>query len=166
MFARDIVAELPDSIVVWRHYIDKNRVVRPLPPGCVVTSRETTASGKKKAHFALMCASSHQLAISEGDRFDPGAYRNATGGKVGASQVTALLRRITATNEVSAYSINMIATLTESYWVRLLDPLPLAPEKLQLLEEAMNINEKDWISLADQIKSRRDTEIDASDLFM
>ena len=86
----------PARIVAWRRYIDLSGVERPLPGGSLVTSRGDSAKGVKRRHYALMCRSDSPLRLRRGTPFEPGAYRNVggTGAPIGASQVTALLRRV------------------------------------------------------------------------
>ncbi|MBN9023308.1 MAG: hypothetical protein J0H08_14695 [Rhizobiales bacterium] len=115
----------PARIFAWRRYVDSTGCVRPLPRHVLVTSRADSAGGPKDRHFALMCWSNEPLAIQRGVPFDPSAYRNAggTGAPVGASQVTALLRRSSEGVGATGYEANMCAWLADSYWVRLTDPV-------------------------------------------
>lgn len=126
----------PTRTFVWRRYVDAHGVDRPLPDHVLITSRGDSAKGAKRSHYALMCQSSEPLEIRRGNSFNPGAYRNAggTGAPVGASQVTALLRKVHAETEAAGYEANLTAWLTGSYWVRLTDPIELSLGKLQLLE--------------------------------
>jgi hypothetical protein len=106
-------------------------------------------------HFALMCHSPEPLAIRRGEAFDPTAFRNAggTGAPVGASQVTALLRRVSADAAVSDYEANIAAWLTASYWVRLLDPVELDPSKQQTIASAEAADAGSWCALVERLRS-------------
>lgn len=145
----------PSRTVVWRRYIDAEGIERTLPAYALVTSRGDSAGGAKRMHFALMCHSPEPLAIQHGEAFDPSAFRNAsgTGAPVGASQVTALLKRVAADATVSDYESNFTAWLTASYWVRLLDPVELDVEKQCLIEAASKINAAHWCELVERVRS-------------
>jgi hypothetical protein len=128
----------PSRTLAWRCYIDAYGSERPLPPHVIVTSRGDSASGAKRAHYALMCHSDDPLVIARGRRFDPAAFRNAggTGAPVGYSQVTALLKRVGVESSSSDYEANITAWLTDSYWVRLTKPVELDAARLAVLSSA------------------------------
>jgi hypothetical protein len=131
----------PASIVAWRKYLDANGVERALPPHVLVTSR-----GPKGKHFALMCWSDTPLTIERGIPFDPKAYRNAggTGAPVAPSQVTALLKKTASPSTEASYEANIRARLTESYWVRLTDPIELSCTIVTEIAAGPPVDE-DWI---------------------
>jgi limonene-1,2-epoxide hydrolase len=140
----------PARIAAWRSYIDVCGVERRLPPQALVTSRADSASGPKKFHYALMCHSSEPLVLrSDRERFDPSAFRNAggTGAAVGASQVTALLRRVDRDTSASDYQVNLSAWLTGGYWVRLTDPIELTVAKQALFTRLNDADEAEWVAL-------------------
>lgn len=145
----------PSRTVVWRRYLDAEGVERTLPPYALVTSRGDSARGAKRIHFALMCHSPEPLAIRRGKAFDPSAFRNAggTGAPVGASQVTALLRRVDADAVVTDYEANIAAWLTASYWVRLLDPVELDASKQQAITSAADLDAGRWCALVERLRS-------------
>jgi len=144
----------PRRAFVWRKYLDANGVERELPPNALITSRAETKSAVKKRHFALMCFSNAQLQITRGIAFDPHAYRNAggTGAAVGASQVTALLRRVGPPASISDYEVNLQAQLIGSYWVRLSDPIILSSEKLSILDGQACAYNDTWLSLVSRLR--------------
>jgi hypothetical protein len=117
----------PGSIVLWRRYVDAFGVEQPFPPHALVTSRGDTRRGRKQVHFVLVCRSVEPLALGNHGPFDHRAYRNASGNgrPIGASQVTALVRRVEQERPTGDYQINMRARLAESYWVKLTDPIPM-----------------------------------------
>lgn len=147
----------PTRTLVWRRYINADGVERPLPPHVLVTSRGESKLGPKNKHFALMCWSDKPLAIEHGIPFDPGAYRNAsgTGAPVGASQVTALLKRTSTSSLASPYEANLRARLVDGYWVRLADPLELTPEGAERVAIGLG-KEEDWVTFVQSI--RQDSE--------
>lgn len=144
----------PDAVVAWTNYIDEAGAERPLPEHVLVTSRRDSASGPKRVHFALMCFSEKPLELVGGIGFDHQAYRNAgsTGGPVGASQVTALLQPV-RDHEQCSYEINMRATLTGSYWVKLTTPVPV-PSRLAHSLPEVSCSPEHWMSLVNEIRAR------------
>ncbi len=146
MKSKPKVADLvPARIVAWRSYVDQFGVLRDMPDGVLVTSRGDSASGEKTRHYALICRSEVPLSIRRGTAFDPNAYRNVGGasGPVGASQVTALLRQVAEPGELSDYEANIVASLTDGYWVRLVDPVALAADQGRLISEFVG-DSSDW----------------------
>jgi hypothetical protein len=145
----------PSRTVAWRGYIDARGVEQQLPPPALVTSRRDGASGAKKVHYALMCRSEAPLVLRHDKGFDPDAFRNAGGnrGPVGASQVTALLHRVRADHGCGAYEANLTAWLTDSYWVRLTDPVELSPAIQKLLAESTGLDDADWLDVVAKVRS-------------
>ncbi len=145
----------PTRTLAWRRYIDANGAERPLPPGALVTSRGHSARGaEKERHYALMCRSEAPLRLVRGVPFDPAAYRNAsgTGARVGASQVTALLRRVEEPNDNAAYETNMVAQLVGSYWVRLTDPVQLDAATVKAVADFYGDQQR-WVRLMREVWS-------------
>lgn len=145
----------PASLLLWRRYIDFDGMERELPPQAFVTSRGETRAGGKRAHYALMCASASPLRLQRGVGFDPSAFRNVgpKGGPVGASQVTALLRRVAASGP-PAYEANLTAGLVGSYWVRLTDPVVIAPADLSWVGEAVRAGSPaQWLRLVADLRA-------------
>lgn len=144
-----VIDAAPTRTLAWRQYIDSNGAERPLPPGALVTSRGHSARGaEKERHYALMCHSGAPLRLTHGVPFDPAAYRNAsgTGGRVGASQVTALLRRVAESDDNTAYEANIVARLVGSYWVRLTSPVQLDAATIKAVSDFHGDNRR-WIRL-------------------
>lgn len=145
----------PSRTLVWRRYIDIQGVVRPLPSHVLVTSRGNSASGAKRSHYALMCRSDEPIILRRGEPFYSTAFRNAggTGARVGASQVTALLRRVGENFGKADYETNVTAWLTDSYWIRLVDPIELDGSKLALLDSIGNHGTMNWHKSVAEIMS-------------
>jgi len=150
------VDQKPATIVLWKNFIDCEGRLRELPPHTLITSRGETKSRRKRVHYALQCFSAKPLKIAEnGKTFDPLIFRNAggTGAPVGNSQVTSLL--LPAENAKfdcnSAYSVNMQSTLTGSYWVKLVDPIPLPLGTSQLVD-CSSVDREDWLTYVQEIR--------------
>jgi len=145
----------PSRTVAWRCYIDAHGAERPLPPHALVTSRGDSSGGEKRFHYALMCHSVDPLAIRHGESFDPTAFRNAggAGAPVGASQVTALLRRVVNDSAIAGYEANISAWLTGSYWVRLTDPVELDATRLALMADGAEHSAAKWCGLVALLRS-------------
>lgn len=161
----------PSRIVVWRKYIDHDGKEREVPPHVLVTSRAESARGEKKVHYALMCYSSEPLMLKSGIAFDHSAFRNA-GGKgapVGASQVTALLRRVEHDRPEADYEANFSAWLAGAYWVRLLDPVAITSKTRPLLARLDGAKISEWCKIVAAIRQSSDANAAAEeneDLFL
>ena len=147
----------PSRIFAWRRFLDANGIERTLPSSAIVTSRGDSPRGAKRTHYALMCYSAAPLAIERGAPFHVGAYRNAggTGAPVGASQVTALLRRSGDQGGATDYEVSLRAWLIDSYWVRLSDPVEVAPDVARRLSEAALLGPWAWSKLAADVRTGR-----------
>jgi hypothetical protein len=110
----------PGSVLRWRAYLDAAGKVRPLPAHVRVTSR-----GGKDRHYALMCWSDEPLVLSDYCAFDHSVHRNLSGAPIGATQVTALVRRISPDSATPLYRTGFGARLVESYWVKLVEAEPV-----------------------------------------
>lgn len=145
----------PSRVVAWTAYIDRFGKRQELPEHAVVTSRGDSPSRVKTHHYALMCYSNRALRITHGTPFHVDAYRNASasGGKVGASQVTALLKPNGECSGEAGYEVNLSASLTDSYWVKLVEPIDVPVHKLALLDRADGMRPSCWINLARDIKA-------------
>lgn len=146
----------PKRTIVWRRYIDENGIERPLPANALVTSRGDSAAGAKSRHYALMCFSERPLFLERGVPFDYLAYRNAggAGAPVGASQVTALLRQVAEPASTASYEANLVAWLTEGYWVRLSDPRELGAKAIAELSRFDGDTDQ-WLDLVERLRGRK-----------
>jgi hypothetical protein len=144
----------PSRILVWRKYFDLFGVERSLPPNVLVTSRGHEEWKAKQNHYALMCYSERPLELERGVPFHPNEFRNVggTGAQVGASQVTAIVRRVATSNGPSSYEVNLHAWLTGSYWVRLSDPSELKPEHLSKIEGLHSVDISNWLGTVEEIR--------------
>jgi hypothetical protein len=148
----------PRGLLIWRRFVDSDGNERDLPRHVLVTSRAETRLGAKLAHYALVCWSEEPLRLTDQGPFDPSAYRNlgGTGAPIGASQVTALVRRVSAESRTCAYRINMKARLAEALWVKLADPVPVCDTKRALMDRWLSppvaLSASDWRELVAQFR--------------
>jgi hypothetical protein len=148
----------PSKLVIWRSYYDHDGKERSLPAASLVTSRAESETRLKGTHYALMCRADTALDLGDFGSFDPSAYRNASefAGAVGASQTTALLRRVTVERKDAAYRINLRARLTKGYWVKLGDPMDLSPSKHTALHRELSkigsLTTADWLELVSKLR--------------
>lgn len=148
----------PNRVVVWRGYFGLDGEELRLPPNSLVTSR-AKASGR--AHYALICHAARKLELADHGAFDPAAYLNvsAAGRPVGASQVTALLRRISPEADTTCYRINLRASLAKTFWVKLTDPIELTcrarAQLTETLHDAASMSPTDWLRFVTTIRGER-----------
>ena len=120
----------PSQIVVWTRGRTLNGDMYDLPDGSIVTSRFQERS-TKSGHYALVCASSSKLNVdSGGECFSFGELRNfVSGNRVGASQVTAVVRKSREDTGGPSYTVAMRTKLVYPYLVRLINPVSI-PKRL------------------------------------
>lgn len=145
----------PDLVVAWRKFVDLNGNVREVPDHVLVTSR-ADLSGQRRRHYALTCRSEHPLALDDLGPFDPTRFRNVggAGARVGASQVTALL--VSSEEEASGdarYRANLRATLVDSFWVKLVDPVLVeASERSAIGSVNATTDTETWLELTGRVR--------------
>lgn len=114
----------PSHVVEWRvgETIDGRRFTLA-PTFHVRGGRDTTVSPR----YALVCASDEPLAFSDQGRLNFGTLRNLiSGNPLGASQVTAVVRRLReGGDEGREYVVALRARLVEPFFIRLREPVPL-----------------------------------------
>lgn len=100
-----------------------------LPDAACVTSR-WDPSRPTTPRYALVCATESPLALGEHGELRVAQLRNLrSGARVGASQVTAVVRRTDGPPDeaaVAAYPVALRTSLAWPYVIRLTDPAPLA----------------------------------------
>jgi hypothetical protein len=112
----------PPRVAVWHRGVGLDGTTFDVPPHSRVTSRVTKS---KRAHYALVCRSEAPLA--DASMLDPPSFSAAhvanlrSGSRVGASQVTAVVRRIACSlgRPPSPYLIAFSADLVAPYFVLL-----------------------------------------------
>lgn len=139
----------PSAVWVWRAFVDGRGRRHKLPEHSLVTSRGSLPGGPIRRHYALVCESRAPISLGDHGGFDHHAFRNLGGANapVGASQVTALLRR--ARPDVKCdYRINLAATLVDDLWVRVSDPAVLPARKTAALDEVTDSTAVcEWLDL-------------------
>lgn len=149
----------PKSILVWRSYLDFDGQEKVLPENVLLTSRAQSQVRDKHHHYALMCFSTESLSLADYGAFDHTVYRNASesAGSIGASQVTALMRRVAPEQAESLYRINLRAKLTRGYWVKLADPLEISQEQRTHMEETLagvkDMAVNDWLTFTKALRA-------------
>jgi hypothetical protein len=116
--ARDVA---PPSVAVWHSGVGLDGSHYELPADSLVTSRFSSAG---RAHYALVCKSSSPLVATRRSSasFTSTHVQNLrSGSRVGASQVTAVVRRIACALGLppSGYKVSFTADLVAPYLVRL-----------------------------------------------
>lgn len=111
----------PDCVVAWTWGETDDGDFFPLPQHSLVTSRQSMSS-PKTTHYALVCFSAEPLCIlEETATLQFGALRNfVSGNPVGASQVTAVVKRIALRSAQGAdYKVALRAHLIAPFFIRL-----------------------------------------------
>lgn len=115
----------PAAVITWSVGETLEGHPYTLPRWSMVTSR---ASATRSTHYALVCFSTRPIElVPDGPRLALSGLRNLISGRpVGASQVTAVVRRrINELDDEAGYAVAFRARLTYPYFVRLACPAPL-----------------------------------------
>ena len=116
----------PERVVTWSRATDLNGDLWPLPNGVSVKSRAGSDAGRQKSyHFALVCRSGSPLRLLESSCVVVESLVNLlSGAKLGASQVTAVVRRLERHSQAqTVYPVAFCAELVFPYFVRLEGPV-------------------------------------------
>ena len=119
----------PQAVVIWRDYYASDGRVEPLPGHMLVTSRGHSEAGEaKRGHYALICCSQRSLLAQAGElALDHRAARNlVSANRVGASQVTSVVRYRSSEFSEAAYPVLFRARLVDAAFVRLASPVTLS----------------------------------------
>jgi len=111
----------PAQVAVWHGGVGLDGEPFEVPAHSRVTSR---LSGSRSHHYALVCGSNQPVSASTGERpsFASTHVQNLrSGSRVGASQVTSVVRRIACTLGLlpTTYNVSFTADLVAPYLVRL-----------------------------------------------
>lgn len=120
-----LVDVAPDRKVIWTGAITTSGVRYHAPKGTRVMGGVVDAR-KLPPRYALVCASDVPLHPSDHGSFRMAELRNLlTGRRVGASQVTAVVKRVEDGPETQggAYVVRLRARLVAPYFVRLVQPI-------------------------------------------
>ncbi len=157
----------PGGVVLWNAWVDAQGQTRQLPIHCFVTSRASLPSGRKKeSHYALVCFSDKELNAQREDIcIFPNHLRNVTTNKpLGASQVTAVVRAVSQTDEIpdtKSYSVSFTTELRSPYCVQLAQPATLtAPELVEIKTISESGDIESWSTLVRRLRFRILDEID------
>lgn len=148
----------PEALVMWRSFLAEDGSTVSLPKHMLVTSRQHGPSGaEKQAHYALICRSATQLGARDVPlTVDGSCVRNlVSGGQVGHSQVTSVVRYSAhmAEPNASAYPVIFDAELAGQWFVRLVDPVPIAGRLASLYGDACAAqSSKQWIDAVRKLK--------------
>lgn len=115
----------PARVVEWQvaETMDGRRL--PLPQTFHV--RGGSGTERLAPRYALVCAAAEPLEVADHGRLSFGDLRNLLSGRrLGASQVTAVVRRINdPVDDSRHYLVAIRARLVEPFFIRLHDPLPI-----------------------------------------
>ncbi|OYD88505.1 hypothetical protein CDG77_23290 [Nostoc sp. 'Peltigera membranacea cyanobiont' 213] len=158
----------PTEVVLWNAWIDVQGRVRQLPIHCLVTSRASLPSGRKKeSHYALVCFSDKKLNEHKEEMcISPSCLRNMNTNKpLGSSQVTAVVRvekehdQICNTNK--SYSVSFTTELRSPYCIQLVQPMLLDTKKVfEIKEISYSGDIESWIVLVKQLRSSVVNKVD------
>lgn len=120
----------PTAVVAWTRAEDVDGTAFDLPARALITSR-LDLTAPKSSHYALVCATQAPLTTTlPSDVLDVGELENLlTGRPIGASQVTAIVRRRAGRTLSREYHVALRARLVPPYFLRLRDPIPLPQER-------------------------------------
>jgi hypothetical protein len=116
----------PDAVVAWRTYRDATGGATPLPPGVLVISRASSATGGPKRYYGLFCSSAAPLALTPHAEVEIGLLRNVKGTNwVGDQQTTAVVSVDASGVPRRRYAVSLAARLVEPYYAEMLEPVRL-----------------------------------------
>jgi hypothetical protein len=143
----------PTAIAAWTSARDLSGEAFALPETSLVTSRFDPA-GTRVTHYALVCFSDESLTPSiSNEKIVFSEIRNLlTGRPVGASQVTAVVTRVSSgTVGKAAYEVLLRARLVYPYLLQLRKPMLLpSPD-----------DESDWSTVVSQLWEKRSVKADS-----
>jgi hypothetical protein len=133
----------PPAVVAWTRAVGLNGWPFIIPKHSLVTSRYDPNQARGY-HYALVCRSEEPLIPTAAqETLDISHLQNLrTGRPVGASQVTAVVRRIPKESTSSIYDVALRASLVEPFLLRLQQPIqvPQIGIVVKPLVEVMRVN--------------------------
>lgn len=119
----------PAQTAVWTRGRTVDGEVFDLPPAFRVTSR-FDAGSRGSNHYALVCAVKEPLVLADCGKLVFESLTNLlTGRKLGASQVTAVVRRTPDIGDGTEYTVALRARLVAPYFLRLGAPTIVTEER-------------------------------------
>jgi hypothetical protein len=151
----------PDAVVAWRSYRDATGLTKALPPGILVVSRASSATGGTKRYYGLFCSTTSPLALQPQSAIEIGMLRNLTGTKwVGDQQTTAVVVVDPSGRPRRRYPVSLIARLVEPYYAEMLEPVPLSDEQVARTHEVAASGDVDaWTATVAAILSATEPPI-------
>ncbi len=135
----------PAGVLLWTSYLDQHGNILPLPAHVLVTSRANAGGANKSRHYALFCYSDASLELADNGTVFVGSLRNlATGNALGASQVSAVVKRQEGCEVGRAYPVAFRALLAAPHYAQLANPVLLQPADIDLINEASSGSSMDW----------------------
>lgn len=146
----------PDKICFWSKYRDLNGATYNIPAHVLVTSRYSSSRATKSKHYALVCYSDKALRVEHYGSLRSTDYRNlgSHNPRIGSSQVTTIIEQQPIPIigiKGNDYEINMIAKVTQPYFVTLLEPIVLK-EKYASLVDSMGKEDMDKSGFLDGLR--------------
>ena len=121
----------PETVLLWRSYIDSDGTERPIPKHVILLSKETSR------YYALVCKSEAPLRLSSNQCLYLGNYRNLGSGKSpGDSQVTEVIKKVRSGSKDRCYPVSMMADLVAPYFVELKNERPLRMKEYEKIVSA------------------------------
>jgi hypothetical protein len=122
----------PRQVAVWTKAERLDGSTFELPQRALITSRFDVAA-PRAVHYALVCSTNAPLTAASAGVLDVAEVENlVTGRPVGASQVTAVVRRRKREDNLSReYDVLLRAKLTPPFFLRLLDPILLPSDQTE-----------------------------------
>lgn len=134
----------PLTKVIWKSGITINGERYIVPKHSIVTSRLNS----RGFHYALVCYAENKLEIAnmDGRIYSENLQNILTGNKVGASQVTAVVKNDKNGNQETknTYNIAFKAKLVYPYFIKLSEPL-LTDENNLFSQESLGLFEDDFV---------------------
>jgi hypothetical protein len=126
----------PQNVAVWTKGRTLDGTYYNLPQGSLVTSRYEP-NESRNGHYALVCFSASPLSIDDlqlREKINARGLCNLMSGRpIGASQVTAVVRRMeNDPDSVVEYSLAIRAELVAPYFIKLINPLQI-PSNVRML---------------------------------
>lgn len=116
----------PEAVVRWSGGRALDGSWFDVPSSALITGR-APASGRPKAHYALVCSSETPVALGDFGQVWASDLRNlVSGSRLGGSQVTAVVTRGNGPQEGDApYVVGLRAALAPPYFIRLERAVPI-----------------------------------------